>query len=452
MCQVNTTETIEWIIDGESEGNSECITVNTSGLVEVNVSNNAGCTALESFDISAIANPVVTVDTPDLLDCNNAATTLNLTVDNPAHVINWYNSQSELISNDEDVTVDQAGVYTVVVVNDTGCETSMDIAVEANLDDLPQANFIYQNTEFDFQFEDSSEGVINDRLWDFGDGNNSADENPSHSYSDPGYYNVCLSTTNDCGTSIECQEVLARAAMQISSVINNVSCNGLNNGSIITEVFGGLPGFEFEWEGENGNYTGNPVENLPPGNYILNVSDATGAVLTDNYEILEPEVITTQAIISNVTGAGSNGSIILNIFGGNGEYTVAWNNGSTELILENLDPGDYTVVITDAKGCQKTDTFTVQNSTNVDEIEFVKSFNVYPNPAADNVTIDLDLEHKADIQLSLISVLGQVEFSQTLNTSSLKKTLDLTNLTNGLYLVEIKTGGKIALKKLFIAR
>jgi PKD repeat protein len=51
-------------------------------------------------------------------------------------------------------------------------------------------------------FADSSSGMITSRMWDFGDGNTSAAVNPSHTYSNPGTYNVSLTVFGLDGTNI----------------------------------------------------------------------------------------------------------------------------------------------------------------------------------------------------------------------------------------------------------
>src|SRR5690606_39869418 len=46
----------------------------------------------------------------------------------------------------------------------------------------------------------SSTGVIDTYLWDFGDGNTSADQNPVHTFTAPGTYTVELTVTGPGGT------------------------------------------------------------------------------------------------------------------------------------------------------------------------------------------------------------------------------------------------------------
>ncbi|MDI6791649.1 MAG: PKD domain-containing protein [bacterium] len=52
-------------------------------------------------------------------------------------------------------------------------------------------------------FADSSTGDITSYLWDFGDGNNSGDSSPCHTYNTPGTYTVTLTVNGECGSDSE---------------------------------------------------------------------------------------------------------------------------------------------------------------------------------------------------------------------------------------------------------
>jgi PKD repeat protein len=59
---------------------------------------------------------------------------------------------------------------------------------------------IYPEEDELITFTDESidqDGIIISWAWDFGDGNSSTDENPTHSYSNPGYYTVSLTIEDD---------------------------------------------------------------------------------------------------------------------------------------------------------------------------------------------------------------------------------------------------------------
>ncbi len=82
-----------------------------------------------------------------------------------------------------------------------------------------QSAFIYSVSEFTVQLTDLSTGVTS-WAWDFGDGDTSTEQNPFHSYTGPGTYNVCLIATGDCGTDTSCQSIF------VDYPVNAPSSNG----------------------------------------------------------------------------------------------------------------------------------------------------------------------------------------------------------------------------------
>lgn len=60
--------------------------------------------------------------------------------------------------------------------------------------------FVPGSGGYDVQFSSGpSSGLVDNYLWDFGDGDTSSAENPLHTYTSGGSFNVFLVTTNDCG-------------------------------------------------------------------------------------------------------------------------------------------------------------------------------------------------------------------------------------------------------------
>lgn len=62
---------------------------------------------------------------------------------------------------------------------------------------------------------------------------------------------------------------------------------------------------------------------------------------------------------------GCNGQIDLSVAGGTAPYTYSWSNTSTSEDISNLNPGMYSVTVTDANGCQSTETYTVSEPTEI---------------------------------------------------------------------------------------
>jgi gliding motility-associated-like protein len=98
----------------------------------------------------------------------------------------------------------QTGGYqaTLVVTSNQGCTDTVSQTV--NVYPVPVAAFAGSNvcqgtaSQFFNQSTVSGGGVLN-ATWDFGDGNSSTDQNPVHTYSAPGTYNVTLTVNTNQG-------------------------------------------------------------------------------------------------------------------------------------------------------------------------------------------------------------------------------------------------------------
>lgn len=95
--------------------------------------------------------------------------------------------------------------------------------------------------------------------------------------------------------------------------------------------------------------------------------------------------------------------------------------------------------------------------TSVDGIEepvTAKLFNAYPNPASSNVTIQYDLSGRTavnDARIVITSLVGNKVYTQPLNNTSGKASIDISNLVAGIYFYSIEANGQIiSTKKLIV--
>lgn len=97
-----------------------------------------------------------------------------------------------------------------------------DIIFDASVDFLwdqhkPNVDFTDNSTGLSVEFTDASSNVIS-WLWDFGDGNTSTQQNPTHVYATPGTYNVKLYVENDNKSWNETSKSLTYAPLAVTEI------------------------------------------------------------------------------------------------------------------------------------------------------------------------------------------------------------------------------------------
>ncbi len=124
------------------------------------------------------------------------------------------------------------------------------------------------------------------------------------------------------------------------------TCTGQNVGAIDLTI---APTDTFQWS--TGAST-EDLENLPAGTYSVTVTDTRGC--TNSADIpVNVEDVTVNFIMAETCVEQDAGVIISNVTNGVPEYNFNWSNGinTTNETINNLPLGNYTVTITDARGC-----------------------------------------------------------------------------------------------------
>ncbi len=446
------SNTVNWTNDsGDIIGNNEDLSVSDSGTYTAYITSANGCETQSSVVVTANTGlPQFSITQPQELNCNNAEVTIDLVLADATNSVSWTNESGVILSDTEDLVVSQSGSYMATVLGNNGCTSSQIISVSADSSELPTAAFEFTQNNLSVSFTDQTLGNDYAVVWDFGDGNTSIELDPNYLYSTAGYYLVCIETTNDCGTSQTCQEIVVFNQMEVSSSTTDVSCNGAADGQIMVGVIGGLGEYQYNWTDNIG--TDDTAQGLPAGTYQLIVQDEVGNELLLSIDIIEPSAIALNPTIENSPAGQDSGSISLDISGGTGMYTVLWEDGATATTRTDLARGEYTVSVTDENLCSYSETFVIQGTSNSHEIDGLSSYVVSPNPATTELYVTAEFESQLQVQLSLISITGERLLSTSDQLRTLDKKLDLTDIPNGIYLVELRTKDKISIKKVIITK
>ena len=164
-----------------------------------------------------------------------------------------------------------------------------------------------------------------------------------------GVYTVTITDAGGCKT-VEKVEIL-QSDFSISVIPRDVLCHGDSTGSVLVQTSGGEPPYQILWSTED---TIDLIENLPAGSYSVSVTDANGCQLTESVNLEQPGPLTVDFEQVNVTcGGAGDGFVKINPTGGKAPYSFLWSHNQIFGELNNLDPGDYTVTVSDANQCEE---------------------------------------------------------------------------------------------------
>jgi PKD repeat protein len=108
------------------------------------------------------------------------------------------------------------------VTADNICGSSAPRSVNISIGALPVANFTYVDNNGTVDFTNNSTNASS-WFWNFGDGNTSNNQNPQHSYANPGNYSVTLISSNTCADADTSVQVVTVNIISSSNIIDDFS-------------------------------------------------------------------------------------------------------------------------------------------------------------------------------------------------------------------------------------
>ncbi len=173
-----------------------------------------------------------------------------------------------------------------------------------------------------------------------------------------GTYKILVTDANNNQTDASFTLVYPQVLVINSLSANDLACSNQNNGTVSVDATGGTGVISYQWNTGDNTAT---VNNLTAGNYFVLVNDAKGCKVQGNIEITQPDqiVITDIDVKNPICNGADNGFIKTEISGGTPPYTIAWSNGGDTSENLNLTAGNYTLTITDDKGCSLSREYTL---------------------------------------------------------------------------------------------
>lgn len=247
--------------------------------VTLTVADINGCTDNITIPINIWSAPVVSAGA-DVAICEGSSTVLNAS---GGGTYNWSPTtglSGQFLQNPT-ANPTTTTTYTVLVNDANGCQATDDVTVTVH--PLPSAVFTTNDqclgTPVSFTDQSTvSSGNITQWNWDFGDGNTSNQQNPTHNYAAAGTYNVTLTVTsnNNCTGSTNMQVTVF--AQPVADFAFTNQCDG--TAISFTDQSSGGTISQWGWNFGDGNQTAvqNPTHLFSaPGNY-----NVTLGVVTNN--------------------------------------------------------------------------------------------------------------------------------------------------------------------------
>ena len=261
----------------------------------------------------------------------------------------------------------------------------------------------------------------------------------------PGTYFVTV--TDGTGCKFVGKDTVKNIPITISMQVNDVSCNGGDNGFATANSNGGNGSYTYVWNTVP-TQTGKIATGLRPGVYTVTVTDGS-CVSSTIAPVIEPatSMVVTVSQRTNPSNATANdGSITVTATGGESPYQYVWNDSVVSQTIANISTGKYCVSVTDNRQCEveKCDTIGVGVSIKNIEGEMLK---LYPQPASHSLLIETTLQNYA---ISIFDIRGALLMSSDIESNS--TTIDIAALPVGVYMLQLKHEDGMLQRRVIVAR
>ncbi len=283
-------------------------------------------------------------------DCNGR---IEVTVSGgtPPYSYSW-SGPDGYASTDKDISGLCPGSYTVTVTDANGCQkinnTSVgepspyNVIITPTIPSCPGDN----DGEIDITVTGATSPYA--YLWSNGQTTKKADFLAAGAHS-------CL-ITDDSGCDTTVVVTLADPpAISITPASNDADCFYRCNGDASANASGGTGTLSYLWG--DGQTTSTAI-GLCPGIHTVQVTDSKGCIDSSSVLVNAPDTITLTINKQDAT-CNTKGAIGVLPAGGTPPFTYLWDDFSTAQVRTDLDPGDYTVMVSDDVSCTVDSTITI---------------------------------------------------------------------------------------------
>ncbi|MCW3078553.1 MAG: hypothetical protein JWO32_3162 [Bacteroidetes bacterium] len=350
--------TFTWVGAGSTTiSTTSSISGQCAGVYTVFAKDNNGCTVSSIITLTAAPAFTVSSSTQSVIcfsQCNGAAT-VNVSGGNPPYTYTWAPATASTVAGGTTTGSNLCvGNYTVTVKDASLCAPA---PVVLNIQQAPPINPNITTTSV--TCFNACNGSIN-----------SAPSNGVGAYTftlvtptsasittNPPYAGLCTGLYTLYIKDQNCKQSFTISITQpnplVASVnVNSLTCNNVCNGSLAGSVNGGIPPYTFMWTTSTGTVAGGAIGSLCAGTYTFKATDFNGCSTSSIVTLSQPPAITATINATNPScNTSCNGILSAVAGGGSPGYTLNWSDGFTGSPNTGLCAGNYTLNVTDSKGC-----------------------------------------------------------------------------------------------------
>jgi hypothetical protein len=371
--------TYNWTPGNPSGDGTVSVTGLIAGVWTCTTTDNIGCTATRTFNITSPTAISVTAASQTNVACfggSNGAASINTPTGGAGgFTYNWTPGNP---TGDGTVSVTGliAGSWTCTVTDANSCTATRTFTITQppaiSVTAASQTNVSCNGGNNGAASINTPTGGAGGYTYNWTPGNPTGDGTVSVTGLTAGTWTCTVTDANACTASQTFNVTQPTPITVTPASQTNVACfGGITGAASINTPTGGAGGYTYNWT--PGNPTGDgtvSVTGLVAGSWTCTVTDANACTASQTFNITQPTAITvTPASQTNVACfGGSTGAASINTpTGGAGGFTYNWTPGNPTgdgtVSVTGLTAGSWTCTVTDANSCTASQTFNITSPT-----------------------------------------------------------------------------------------
>ncbi len=388
-----TGGTTNYAYSWSSGQGSEDISAVLAGNYTITVTDLNNCMESASFTIQQPNLPLnVTTFTTDVLCFGGTTGSVDAEVSGGTspYLYTWSTGDTTVSIIDQ-----TAGIYTLTITDDQGCIAFTGTTI------LEPTQLVLSSLVTDascFEYADGKivvtlTGGVAPYYLNWGNENQILLEFNGDTLSNLSTNNYLVRVTDDNGCMTEQYIFVGEPQPFVSTnLVTDALCFGSADGEIEVTIAGGTLPYASTW---TDGASSEDRTNLISGTYGYTVLDAQGCVIVDSVFVDEPKLIQIiQEVIEVSCIDQTDAQILISPYGGVPPYFYQWSTGEASANAEDLPPGIYELLVSDAHACVVPFTFEIAinpdeclgvpntftpNGDNYNDTWVISNLDLYPN-------------------------------------------------------------------------